>query len=142
MSYATPTQVFALDTGRTYTATSKPNTTQVEQYLDTTAAELDGILRKRGYTVPVATTATSAHTLLAGFNAYGAIAIVEQSAPTSGGKATGWQTMWEAAKKMLDCGDIELDAPRNESTSSPRGFRSRGEMGFPASPMIPLTFET
>lgn len=142
MAYATPTQVFALDTGRTYTATSKPNTVQVAQYIESTAGELDGILRSRGYVTPVATTATSAYSMLAGFNAYGAIAIVEQSAPTTGGKATGWQQMWEQAKKMLASGDLELDAERDTSTSSPRGFRSGGEMGFPASPMIPLTFET
>lgn len=141
MAYATPTQVFALDTGRTYTPTSKPNASQVSQYITQTAAELDGILRTRGYTVPVPTTATSAYDLLSGFNAYGAISLVEQSAPTKGGKAEGWQKMWEDAKKMLSCGDLELDAPRDSSISSPRGFRSSAERGFPASPMIPLTFE-
>lgn len=142
MPYATATQVFALDTGRTYTASSKPNITQVEQYLEHTAAELDGILRGLGYTVPVATTATSAYDLLEGFNSYGAIAMVEQSAPTPGGKAAPWAKMWEDAKKMLACGDLKLDAARDADISRPRGFGGRGEYGFPASPMIPLDFET
>lgn len=141
MGYCTPSQVFARDTGRTYSATSKPNTTQVADYIEHTAAELDGILRARGYSAPVATTATSAYVMLEGFNALGAIAMVEQTAPTPGGKRDTAIHLWEEAKKMLACGDLELDAARDASNSAPRFRRSGLDIGFPASPMVPLNFE-
>lgn len=120
MPYATPSQVFARSRGRTFTATSKPSTTDVDQYLIDTAAELDGILRARSYTVPVATTATSAFGLLAGYNAIGALATVELSAPSPQGKASEALKLWAECKRMLRAGDIELDAPKDTAQARPR----------------------
>lgn len=140
MGYVNPTQVYAQDTGRTFTATSRPSTQMVGDYIERTAAELDGILRRRGYTVPVATSASSALRLLEHYNALGAAAMIEQGAPTTGGKRGDAFYLWEECKKALACGDIELEAAKDTSTSRPR-FRGRAGWGFPASPMIPDEFE-
>lgn len=122
MAYATPSTVAGFDTGREFGPNDKPSTDQLSGYIDQTAAVLDGILRKRGYTVPVASaTATSAFALLAHYNALGAICMVERSAPTSGGKDQNWCALWADAQAMLLSGDVELDAPIDTSIGLPRG---------------------
>jgi len=140
MGYVNATQVYARDTGRTFSATSRPSTYQVGDFIEHTAAELDGILRRRGYGLPIATSATSALRLLEGYNAMGAAAMIEQAAPTTGGKRGDALYLWEECKKALACGDIELEADRDVSTSRPRFARAGSGWGFPASPMIPDEF--
>lgn len=120
MPYATPSQVFARSRGRTFTATSKPSTSDVDVFLTDTANELDGILRARGYTVPVPTTATSAYGLLAGYNALGAAAQAELAAPNPQGRSSDALKLWQDAKRMLRAGEIELDAPKDTGQAVPR----------------------
>lgn len=118
--YATVSDVAALNVGRaTYTANTKPTASQVVDYIEEASAELDGILRSRGYTAPVPTTATSARRMLEGYNAIGAWQKVEHFAEASERKEEAWR-MWMDAKKMLMDGLIELDAPRETTTSVPR----------------------
>jgi hypothetical protein len=126
MPYTSASLVAARDTGRTISATSRPNLDQVEDFILNAAAELDGILRGRGYVAPVPTTATSAFQLMRSYNTLGAMCMVSNAAVNSSKEKTACEA-WEAAKKMLAEGSIELDAPRDEGQSSVRGRSS-----FPA----------
>lgn len=119
-SYATLDAAAAAAPGRTFTASSKPSASQVAMFLEQTSAELDGILRARGYQVPVATTATSAWALLADYNARGAAAMVAQAAPGQDGKLNNALALWETAKKMLSDGTVSLDAPSDTVRGLPR----------------------
>jgi hypothetical protein len=131
-AYATVAHVQALVPYRDFSApTSIPNATQVTQYLDETAAELDAILRNKGYVVPVPTGATSTLKLLEGYNAIGAWAAVESAAQASDRRDDA-RAMWEAAKKMLEDSELELDALARDAdlalprfASAPTPFFSR-----------------
>jgi hypothetical protein len=118
VAYVTPSVVFGRDTGRQFTQNTKPTASQVAEYIDLTAGELDGILRKRGYALPIS--ATSALKLLEHYNALGAAAMIETAAPTAGGKDKTALAMWESAKKMLGDGGIELDAASDSRSGRPR----------------------
>lgn len=133
--YATPTQVYALNTGRQFTATSKPNATQVQQFIDQTAAVIDSILAGKSYAVPVATGATAARLTLEHYNALGAACLVERAAPTSDERRTEACEMWGWAQEMLKSGDIEFpDAAVNTSHDQPRS-------SLPATPMFTRDME-
>lgn len=120
MPYATPSQVFARARGRTFTASTKPNLNDINQYLADTALEIDGILRARGYQVPVPASATAAFQLIAAYNTTGAVALVEQAAPSPSNTAKEALHLWNQCKKMLRDADIELDAPRDRLQALPR----------------------
>ncbi len=120
MPYATPSQVFARSRGRTFTASTKPSTSDVDVFLADTANELDGILRARGYTVPVPSTATSAYGLLAGYNAIGALAMTELAAVSPQSKTSDALKLWADCARMLRAGEIELDAPKDTGQALPR----------------------
>lgn len=118
-AYATVAHVQAHNAGRVLSATSVPNDTQVIDFLEETAAVLDGILREKGYALPIATTATSALKFLELANSYGAWAAVERSAKSSEQRDRA-ETLWEGAQKMLRDGGIELDAPTDAQLALPR----------------------
>lgn len=110
MAYATVADVHQLNTGRpTYTASSKPTASQVIDFLEQSAAKIDAVLRSRGYSIPVATGATSALKLLEGCNAAGAHALVEQGAQSSDRREAAMK-LWQDCLVMLREGDLELDA--------------------------------
>ncbi|MCA1572770.1 MAG: hypothetical protein LC798_21250 [Chloroflexi bacterium] len=115
-AYANVDDVLRYTQGRTFTASSKPNVSDVQDFLAFTAAEIDGILRAGGYALPV--TATSALSALADGNALGAACRVETAAPV--GREGQVCRLWQSFKKMLREGEIELDASRDGSQSSPR----------------------
>lgn len=122
MAYATVADVQQLNTGRTFGASTKPTASQVMDYLEQTAAVLDGILRGQGYTVPVPTTATAALKTLELYNAQGAACLVEQGAPSTKPDRDGVSAcaMWAQACKMLKSGAIELEIPRDAAEANPR----------------------
>lgn len=121
MAYCTATLVQARQAGRAFTATSLPSATQVVGFCEDIAAELDGILRARGYTIPVATAATSALKLLEHGNALGAAMLVEQSAPASPqGRREEAVRLYEEFKKALRTGETELDAGKDARTARVR----------------------
>lgn len=126
MGYATVADVEQLNTARTFTGSSKPSTTQVVDWLEQTAGVLDGILKEKGYSLPIATTATGALKTLEHYNAIGAAAFVEQGAPTADRRKEAMD-LWLNAQKMLKDGAIELGASQDEALSSPRS-------SFPCSP--------
>ncbi len=119
MGYATVVDVTRLAQGRVFTATSKPDEADVIAWIESTSAELDGILRGRGYSLPIATAATSALALLSLYNAQGAACLVEQSAPTPSRQKDACK-LWCEIKKALTAGTIELEAPKDASNSAPR----------------------
>jgi hypothetical protein len=133
--YATPTQVYALNTGRNFTATSKPNIAQVQQFIDQTAGVIDGILAEKAYTLPLATSATAARVSIEFYNALGAACLVERSAPTSDERRQEACEMWRNAQDMLRSGAVEFpDLERSTSTDMPRS-------SFPATPMFTRDME-
>lgn len=130
MAYATVSHVQAKTIGRpTYTATSPVTDTQVIEFLEDTAVEIDAILRARGYTVPVPTTATSALRLLQNGNTLGAAALVEAAAPVPHTSAEYARKLWEEFQKMLWKGGLELDLAKDAGEALPRH-------GTPAPPMF------
>lgn len=119
MAYANATQVYALNTGRTFTATSRPSIGQVNGFLEETAAVIDSILSEQSYVTPVGTTATGARLVLAHYNAIGAAKMVEDAAPTSDRRKEATE-MWLWAQKMLKSGSIEFpDAELNVAHDMP-----------------------
>ena len=65
--------------GRTYSASTKPTSTQVTAFITDTFAEINGVLDARGYSVPIPTTATTATTILKNINVLGAAALAEDA---------------------------------------------------------------
>lgn len=118
-AYANVDDVVRLTQGRTYTASSKPTVDDVVDYLAVTKTEVDGLLRRGGYAVPVGTAATSALALLAHGNALGAACLVESSAPTSDRRDMACK-LWTEFKRTLLAGNLELDAGKDPSNSAPR----------------------
>lgn len=118
-AYANIDDVVRLTQGRTYTASSKPTVTDVQDWLTLNAREIDGLLRRQGYSVPVATTATGALALLAHGNALGAAKLVEAAAPT-GGRYKEVCALYESFREMVLAGDLELDAGKDSTNSAPR----------------------
>ncbi len=118
--YVNATVVYARNAGRTFTASSRPATQMVQDFIDDTAAELDAILRMRGYDLPVQG-ATSALKTLEHGNALGAGFLIEQSAPSgSPDKLRMAFELWKSFKDALQVGDLELDAPADNASSDVR----------------------
>jgi hypothetical protein len=112
MAYATIGDVNSLAPARSFTATSVPNASQVGQFLDYTAADLDSIMSADGYGLPVPTGASMALLALKRLNAIGAWVQVEKSAQVSEDVKDAI-TMWEAARKEFISGGVSLyDLPR------------------------------
>lgn len=78
MAYCTITEVEALNAKRTYSASTTPTSTQVETYIDLIAAEIDIVLSRKGYSVPVTTPDAFVNALKL-VNAVGAAAMAEQA---------------------------------------------------------------
>lgn len=118
MAYATVFHVEA-QTTRQFTASSKPQATQIVTLLDNVAAEIDSILRSTGFSLPVATTATSALELLEYYNALGVAARVQDLAP-SGRPDDTVKDEWDRARAMLAAGNVDLGADKSADTSFAR----------------------
>ncbi len=124
-TYASPIHVEALNEGRrVFPATSiqgQSSLDDVGRFLAETAGIIDGLLRQRGYLVPVPTTAaTSALMTLQNFNAAGAAYLVERAAKKSD-RLEEAKAAWRWAQKMLVDGLIDLDLPVDAEETRPRG---------------------
>jgi hypothetical protein len=128
-AYATIDDVLRYARGRTFTASSPVSISDVQDHLNFSKGEIDGLLRRVGYSLPVATTATSALALLANGNAMGAACAVETSAPIANRSSTVCK-LYADFKKMVLAGDLELDAPKDEGNSSPRSNAANQATGF------------
>lgn len=111
MAYCTITDVQALNAQRTYSATTKPTTTQVTALIAQIATEIDAVLAAKGYTIPVATPTTFV-TFLATVNAYGAGALAEAAMfpeTSEMGSTPHWkvlQAKYDAWLKLLIDGGV------------------------------------
>jgi len=128
-SYANIDDVVRLVQGREFTASSKPAISDVVDWLNSSAVEIDGLLRRGGYGLPVPTTATAARALLAHGNALGAACLIESSAPTSS-RAQMACKLYETFKKSILAGDLELDAAKDGTSSSPRSNAANQATGM------------
>lgn len=138
MGYASIQNVQARDPTLVFTATSTPNASQVAQFIEDTAAELDGILAARDFSVPVPTTATQAFALLRSYNALGANALVQEASPTSRSRDQA-RALWEDCKKALRAGDITLSDAESDPGGLPLG-PSTGARGAARDPWFPATY--
>lgn len=121
MSYATISHVEARNTARpAFTATSRPNISQVAQYIQETAAEVDAALTDGGYSAPVdmALVPSTVQMRLQYINSVGAAYHAEASAQTSV-KREEFQQMWQSALKMLRSGELP-GMPKDSAQSLPR----------------------
>lgn len=106
-----------------FTATSRDVTlTDVERFIDETAAVIDSILIERSYVTPVPTTATVAYGLLSHYNALGAACLVEKAAPTSDRREQACEA-WKNAQDMLRKGEVQLlDVEVSTTNDMPSGI--------------------
>jgi phage gp36-like protein len=122
MAYATIADVTALNRERTIGASTIPNTTDVAQFLEDCAGQIDSVLLGAGYQLPVDAPnvggASSAWAVLKSANAAGGHYRTEWAAQASD-KRTEAEDMWQSALKMLKA--TQLDIPTNDAESLPRG---------------------
>lgn len=112
MAYATIGDVSALAAKRVFGATSIPSASQVAEFLDFTAADLDSILSADGYALPVPPTASIALLALKRLNAIGAWVQVEHAAQVSVDVDRA-QKLWDEARTEFKAGGVSLyDLPR------------------------------
>ena len=103
MAYCTITEVRGLNPKRTYSASTNPSTTEVEEFIDRISDEIDVILQGRGFTTPV-TSPTELASYLVHVNAYGAAAIAEQSMftePIGPGATPHGTVLWQQYQQAL-----------------------------------------
>lgn len=101
MAYASITHVQNLNAARgIFDGNSKPNATQVYEFIDQAAGMIDGALTQAGYSVPIVAAPTAAALILENANAIGGAYFAECSSQTTT-KREQFQQMWEAALKML-----------------------------------------
>lgn len=112
MAYASLPDVSSFAAKRVFGATSIPSASQVAEFIDFTAADIDSILSADGYALPVPTTASIALLMLKRLNAVGAYAMVEHAAQTSVDVDRA-QKMWDDARTEFKSGGVSLyDLPR------------------------------
>lgn len=128
-AYANIDDVVRLVQGRTFTASSKPAIGDVQDWLALTAGEIDGLLRRGGYQLPVGTAATSALAALAHGNALGAACLIETGAPIPNRQSNVCK-LYESFKKMVLAGDLELDAGKDATNSAPRSNAANQATGM------------
>ena len=108
MAYCTAADV-ENEMGQKFSATSRPNTDQVEEAIDGVSGEIDGVLQATGYPLPV--TDISALALLKRYAKFGASAQAWHSgyvADDEPARVTYWRETYEAFIARLRRGEQEL----------------------------------
>lgn len=128
MAYCAIDDVRALNPKRTYDASSKPTSTQVEAFIDNAANEMDTVLSARGLAVPVAAP-THFVDHLKHVNANGAAATAEmamfpEAVGTPGGSPHGQQLyrIYRSQLTQLEKGELPVSV---DGKASPQGFFER-----------------
>jgi len=104
MSYCTTDDIAGMNPTRTYGATSTPTVTQIGEYIDLIAGEMNTVLAGRGLAVPV-TTPAQLVTFLKQLNMLGAGAMTEQAMfPETRGQmsAPASQVLWKQYRDGLE----------------------------------------
>lgn len=120
MSYASWTDVQALDVARKIGQGNNPTATQVQLYCELTAGEIDSVLRSKGYGLPISPSATSDLLLLRKINAEGAFALMEEASPAKPDEDKV-RKRYEASLDLLREADDILETPKDRERSRPRG---------------------
>lgn len=119
-AYASYPDVQSLDVARVIGAQGNPTATQVQLYCELVAAEIDAILRSRGYDVPVPTAAEGDRALLRKINAEGAFAMMEKASPSKPNDKEVTANYQASLKLLADARDV-LESPQDQGQSEPRG---------------------
>lgn len=119
-AYANATDVAAVDRARIIGAGKNPTASDVELYCVLVAAEVDAVLRSKGYSTPIPTTAESDYALLRKINIEGAVAMLEKASPSKPNDKESLAT-YRASLKMLEESKDVLETPQDMGQSQPRG---------------------
>lgn len=107
-------------TGKTYSVNSKPSSTEVDSFIEKRARIIDGILKARGYIVPVLESATQATEIVKDLNALGAAVLAENAMPgvqQASPRAAAWREEWRETLRLLERGKLDLiDATTTDQT--------------------------
>lgn len=124
MAYCTISDVRGLNPKRTYSESTTPTETQVNQYITDIAVEIDNVLQAQGYTIPV-TSPENFVSHLKLLNTRGAAAMAEiamfpESTSGPGGTPHGSQllSLYKDGLKALRNGEIPASMAPGESSSS------------------------
>lgn len=140
VAYCTPSDVASLNKPRAaaWGLANNVTVTDVDGYILMVAGQIDGILSKQGYSVPVNTASfPEAEGLLCYVNATGAAAMVEEASPhVDGGQSIARvKAAYDAALQMLSEAKFAFELPVNEQRSEPRApwitFHPTGEVYDP-----------
>lgn len=111
-------------TGKTYGSGSRPTETGVQDFIKERARLINGVLKARGFDVPIPASSPEASEILKGVNVLGAAGDAENAYPAqeaSSGRAQNWLKEFYDQLKMLKSPDFDLiDAPTDSSTSLSR----------------------
>lgn len=107
--------------GQTFTTTSRPTTANVEEAIDGVSGEIDGVLKSRGYSVPV--TSTSSLALLKRYTKFGASAQAWHMGYVGDepSRVTYWREAYDNFIARLRRGEQELP-DETASGGAPMGF--------------------
>ena len=118
-------------TGKTYTATTKPTSGQVESMIMERADVINGTLAALGFSVPVTSSATRSSRVLLALNAKGTAADAENAVPgiqEETARARAWRedfdrTLKALRDRVLDLPDVTAgsDTPATVAAASPAG---------------------
>lgn len=102
-----------------FTATSRPNASQVHHFLYDTAQDLDTALAAQGYSVPISTGATLAFQQMNAWNSIGAALYAGQAMPQGGdGKHVQFlERRWDVILQGIRDGDLVLPGADKDSTT-------------------------
>jgi hypothetical protein len=120
IAYAGASDVVAFNKGRVPGVGQNPSLTDIKFYLETVAAEIDGILIDKGYQLPIATNATGALLMLRRINAQGAALEVEQASPSSS-HLERFRKAYEESIDMLKTADLVMNVAKSDERAKPRG---------------------
>lgn len=106
----------------TFTATGRPNATQVSQFLADAANDLDVALQLADYSLPIATSATMAQDTLRTWNAIGAAYYTALAMPQGSDSkhAKDLGDRWTVLLKAVQEGDTVLPLDLDTSRALPR----------------------
>lgn len=120
MSYASWTDVQALDVARKIGVGGNPTATQVQLYCELISGEIDSVLRSKGYALPVGASSLSDLALLKKVNAEGAFALMEEASPTKPDEDKV-RKRYEKSLDLLREADDVLETGKDRERSKPRG---------------------
>lgn len=132
-SYASIADVTAhLSFVATFSATSRPNSSQVAAFIEAAANDLDSAMRQDGYITPVSSAAVASYPVLRSWNAIGAAMYAANAMPQGGDSkhAAFLERRFEAILKDIQEGDTYIPgAEKDTALSHPRYAKANANTG-------------